>query len=49
METGGAARLINTAHMDYALADGGYNPLENQAPVLVFEDHGLNRGFQERR
>ena len=31
----GAAKLINTVYMDYALADGGYGTLGNQAAVLV--------------
>ena len=34
-ETCGAAKLINTVYMDYALADGGYGSLGNQAAVLV--------------
>ena len=31
----GAAKVINTVYMDYALADGGYGTLGNQAAVLV--------------
>lgn len=31
----GTAKLINTVYMDYALADGGYGTLGNQATVLV--------------
>ena len=31
----GAAKLINTVYMDYALADGGFGTLGNQAAVLV--------------
>ncbi len=31
----GAARVINTVYMDYALADGGFGSLGNQAAVLV--------------
>ena len=31
----GAAKLINTVYMDYALEDGGYGTLGNQAAVLV--------------
>ena len=31
----GAAKVINTVYMDYALADGGYGSLGNQAAVLV--------------
>ena len=34
-ESCGAAKLINTVYMDYALADGGYGTLGNQAAVLV--------------
>jgi uncharacterized repeat protein (TIGR01451 family) len=34
-KTCGVARLINTVYMDYALADGGYGTLGNQASVLV--------------
>lgn len=34
-QTCGAAKLINTIYMDYALADGGYGTLGNQAAVLV--------------
>lgn len=36
-KTCGAARIINTVYMDYALADGGYGTLGNQAAVLVSE------------
>lgn len=34
-QTCGASKLINTVYMDYALADGGYGTLGNQAAVLV--------------
>ena len=34
-ESCGAAKLINTVYMDYALEDGGYGTLGNQAAVLV--------------
>ncbi len=36
-KTCGTSRLINTVYMDYALADGGYGTLGNQASVLVSE------------
>lgn len=34
-KTCGAAKLINTVYMDYALEDGGFGSLGNQAAVLV--------------
>ena len=36
-ESCGAAKLINTVYMDYALEDGGFGSLGNQAAVLVSE------------
>ena len=34
-QTCGAAKIINTVYMDYALEDGGFGTLGNQAAVLV--------------